>query len=133
MSVAFLVYSCPGRAISVGDTIKSTAEHNHLSDPGAVEGKRAQNDAIRKAVDNPKVKTALLVEEFAARTDDPSFRTRTVTLKGLEKQIQRAKAKALHKPKAPRTFDDLEEIPDEFKVVPAIFACFLRVFCVFFT
>jgi hypothetical protein len=71
-----------------------------------VEGKRAQNDVLRKAAENPKVRTSLLVEEFAARTQDPSFRSRTVTLKSLEKQIQRAKAKALHKPNAPRTFDD---------------------------
>jgi hypothetical protein len=85
-----------------------------MSDPGEVEGKKAQNDVLRRAAENPKLK--LLVEEFAARTEDPSFRTRTVTMKSLEKQIQRVKAKALHKPKAPRTFDDLQDIPDEFKV-----------------
>jgi hypothetical protein len=92
-----------------------------------VEGKKAQNDVLKRAAENPKLKTGLLVEEFAARTDDPSFRTRTITMKALEKQIQRTKAKALHKPKAPRTFDDLEEIPEEFKV-KEIYARFHQVF-----
>jgi hypothetical protein len=81
-----------------------------------VEGKRVQNDVLKKAAENPKLKTGQLVEEFAARTDDPSFRTQTVTMRALEKQIQKAKSKALNKPKAPRTFDDLETIPEEFKV-----------------
>jgi FtsZ-interacting cell division protein YlmF len=87
-----------------------------MADPGTVEGRRAQMDVVKKAEANPKLKTALLVEEFAARTDDPSFRTRTVTTKSLARQLQRVKAKALHKPKAPKSFDDLEDIPDEFKV-----------------
>jgi hypothetical protein len=87
-----------------------------LSDPGTVEGKKAQSTVMQKAADNPKLKTSQLVEEFAGKTLDPSFRTRMVTVRSLEKQIQRTKAKALKKPKAPRTFDDLEEIPDEFKV-----------------
>jgi hypothetical protein len=116
MRSAFFVFSCPGRAITEGGTITSTSSHNHLSDPGTVEGKRVQNDVLKKAAENPKLKTGQLVEEFAARTDDPSFRTRTVNMRALEKQIQKVKAKALHKPKAPRTFDDLETIPEEFKV-----------------
>jgi hypothetical protein len=110
------LYSCPGRAITVGDNITTTFGHNHLADPGSVKGKKAQIAVVQKAKDNPKVKTALLVEEFAARTDDPSFRTRTVTVKSLEKQITRAKAKALNKPKAPTSFDDLAKIPEDFKV-----------------
>jgi hypothetical protein len=110
------VCSCPGRAITKGETILSCSAHNHLSDPGTVEGKKVQIAVLQKAADNPKLKTSQLVEEFAGKTLDPSFRTRTVTVRSLEKQIQRAKAKALRKPNAPRTFDDLEEIPDEFKV-----------------
>jgi hypothetical protein len=87
-----------------------------MSDPGTVEGREAQLAVLKKAAENPKVKTGLLVEEFAARTEDPSFRTRTVTSKSLAKQIQRVKAKALHKPAAPKSFDDLAEIPEEFQV-----------------
>jgi FtsZ-interacting cell division protein YlmF len=112
-----------------------------MADPGTVEGRKAQMDVVKKAEANPKLKTALLVEEFAARTDDPSFRTRTVTTKSLERQLQRAKAKALHKPKAPKSFDDLEDIPDEFKVNSsqflrdfyAIFTRFSRDFYAIFT
>jgi hypothetical protein len=88
-----------------------------LSDPGTVEGKKAQAAVLQKAADNPKLKTSQLVEEFAGKTLDPSFRTRTVTVKSLEKQIQRTKAKALNKPKTPKSFDDLEDIPDEYKVI----------------
>jgi hypothetical protein len=102
--------------VSKGDIIVSTSAHNHMSDPGTVEARKAQVTVVKKAMDNPKLKTSLLVEEFAAKTEDPSFRTRTVTSKALEKQIQRAKAKALHKPAAPKSFDDLAEIPEEFQV-----------------
>jgi hypothetical protein len=102
--------------VTKGDNIVSTVAHNHMSDPGTVEGREAQLAVLKKAADNPKVKTGLLVEEFAARTEDPSFRTRTVTSKSLAKQIQRVKAKALHKPATPKSFDDLAEIPEEFQV-----------------
>jgi hypothetical protein len=117
--------------VTQGDIISRMCVHNHMPDPGTVEGKKAQLDVLKKAQVNPKLKTSLLVEEFAARTDDPSFRTQTVTTKSLEKQIQRVKAKALHKPKAPKSFDDLEDIPDEFKVHSSghIFANFLRETC----
>jgi hypothetical protein len=81
-----------------------------------VEGRQAQIAVLKKAAADPKQKTAQLVEEFAARTEDPSFRTRTVTSKSMAKQIQRVKAKALHKPAAPKSFDDLAEIPEEFQV-----------------
>jgi FtsZ-interacting cell division protein YlmF len=87
-----------------------------MADPGAVAGKKAQCDVVKKAAENPKLQTSALVQEFAAKTDDPSFRTRTVTVKSLERQIQRAKAKATFKPAAPKSFDDLETIPEEFKV-----------------
>jgi hypothetical protein len=110
------VCSCPGKAITEGDKIVRTFAHNHMADPGTVAGKKAQCDVINKASQNPKVTTSLLVEEFAAKTDDPSFRTRTITVKSLQRQIQRAKAKASFKPAAPKSFDDLETIPEEFKV-----------------
>jgi hypothetical protein len=87
-----------------------------MADPGSVEGKLAQISVLKKAAENPKLKTSALVEEFAAKTDDPSFRTRTLTLKSLQRQLQKTKAKALFKPPAPKTFDDLDVIPDEFKV-----------------
>jgi FtsZ-interacting cell division protein YlmF len=87
-----------------------------MADPGAVAGKKAQCNVVKKAAENPKLQTSALVQEFAAKTDDPSFRTRTVTVKSLERQIQRAKAKATFKPAAPKSFDDLETIPEEFKV-----------------
>jgi hypothetical protein len=87
-----------------------------MADPGTVEGRKAQLAVVQKAADNPKIKTSTLVDEFAVKTDDPSFRTRTVTVKSLERQIQRTKAKATFKPAAPKSFDDLAEIPEEFKV-----------------
>jgi hypothetical protein len=87
-----------------------------MADPGAVVAKQAQNAVLQKAFDNPKLKTASLVEEFVAKTDDPSFRTRTVTVKTMQRMVQMRKAKALMKPAAPRSFDDLEFLPDEFTV-----------------
>jgi FtsZ-interacting cell division protein YlmF len=87
-----------------------------MADPGTVAGKKAQCDVVKKAGENPKLKTSTLVEEFSAKTEDPSFRTRTITVKSLMRQIQRAKAKATFKPAVPKSFNDLEEIPEEFKV-----------------
>jgi hypothetical protein len=87
-----------------------------MSDPGAVFAKEAQNAVLEKASNNPKLKTSMLVDEFASKTEDPSFRTRAVTLQTLQRQVQMRKAKALMKPAAPATFDDLEFIPDEFTV-----------------
>jgi hypothetical protein len=100
----------------VGDKITSTCAHNHLSDPGTVASKQIQEDVLKKAAQNPKLKTAALVDEFATRTEDPSFRTRTVTIRSFQRHVQRAKAKALFKPKAPKSFDDLAELPEEYKV-----------------
>jgi hypothetical protein len=115
--VFFLCYSCPGKAVSDGDVIKSTCGHNHMADPGSVEGKMAQESVVKKAAANPKLKTSALVEEFAAKTADPSFRTRTITVKSMHRQVQRAKAKATFRPAAPKSFDDLDVIPEEFTVI----------------
>jgi biotin carboxylase len=90
--------------------------HNHLSDPGAVKAKIVQNRVLQKAADNPKAKTAALVDEFADKCQDPGFRTRGPNVKALKRQIQKRKAKALHLPKAPQSFDDVANIPDEFTV-----------------
>jgi hypothetical protein len=102
--------------VTSGETIHSTYGHNHMADPGAVVAKQAQNAVLQKAFANPKLKTANLVEEFVDKTADPSFRTRTVTVKTLQRMVQMRKAKALMKPAAPRSFDDLEILPDEFTV-----------------
>jgi hypothetical protein len=112
-----VICSCPGKAVTEGDKIVRSYGHNHLADPGTVAGKKAQNDVVKKAAENPKLKTSVLVEEFAAKTEDPSFRTRTVTVKSLKRQIQRTKAKAMFRPAAPKSFDNLEAIPEEYKVV----------------
>jgi hypothetical protein len=113
----YFVCSCPGKAVTCGNTITSTYGHNHLSDPGAVEAKQVQNRVLQKACDNPKLKTAKLVEEFVNKCQDPGFRTRAVNVKALSRQIQKRKAQALHLPKAPQTFDDVAKIPEEFTVI----------------
>jgi hypothetical protein len=102
--------------VTSGNTIHSTKVHNHMSDPGSVFAQTVQNSIPQKAFDNPLLKTSTL--EFVTKTEDPSFRTRAVALKTLQKKIQRrkAKAKAQMKPAAPKTFDDLALIPDEFTV-----------------
>jgi hypothetical protein len=87
-----------------------------LADPGAVEAKAAQNRVLKKASENPKMKTSSLVDEFTDHCQDPGFRTRAVKVKLLQRQIQMRKAQALHSRKAPQTFDDLATIPDEFTV-----------------
>jgi hypothetical protein len=100
----------------VGDKIVDTHGHNHMADPGALEAKKAQLAVVKKAAENPKLKTSTLLEEFEANTEDPSFRTRTVTMASLQRQIQTAKAKAVFKPPTPKSFDDLEAIPEQFQV-----------------
>jgi hypothetical protein len=81
-----------------------------------VEAKAAQNRVLKKATENPKIKTSALVDEFTTDCQDPGFRTRAVKVKLLQRQIQKRKAKALHSVKAPQTFDDLATIPEEFTV-----------------
>jgi hypothetical protein len=87
-----------------------------MSDPGSVEGKKVQNAVLKKAAEHPKMKTAALVDEFATKTDDPSFRTRTLTIRSFQRHVQKVKAKATFRPAAPKTFDDLDVIQEEFKV-----------------
>jgi hypothetical protein len=87
-----------------------------MADPGAVEAKRVQNRVLQKAADNPKMKTATLVDDFRDKTQDPGFRTRAVNVKSLRRQIQKRKAAAQHMPKAPISFDDLAALPKEFTV-----------------
>jgi hypothetical protein len=116
IELSLFLYSCPGRAVTVGGNISQTYGHNHISDPGSVEGKKTLDAVVKKAAENPKIKTSALVEDFAAKTDDPSFRTRTVTVRSLQRRIQKAKAKATLKPAVPKNFDDLAAFPDEFTV-----------------
>jgi hypothetical protein len=82
-----------------------------------VEAKKVQNRVLQKASDNPKMKTATLVEEFVEKCQDPGFRTRGTNVKALSRQIQKRKAQALHLPNAPQTFDDVAVIPEEFTVI----------------
>jgi hypothetical protein len=103
--------------VTEGVTITSTCGHNHLADPGVVEAKAAQLRVLKKAAENPKLKTATLVDEFTEECQDPGFRTRAVKVKLLQRQIQMRKAKALNSAKAPQTFDDLATIPAEFTVI----------------
>jgi hypothetical protein len=102
--------------VTEGDIITSSYGHNHLADPGAVEAKAAQNRVLKKASENPKMKTSSLVDEFTEQCQDPGFRTRAVKVSLLQRQIQKRKAQALHSLKAPQSFDDLATIPDEFTV-----------------
>jgi hypothetical protein len=88
-----------------------------MSDPGSVEGKKIQSAVLKKAAEHPKTKTSTLVDEFASKTDDPSFRTRTLTVRSFQRQVQKVKAKATFRPAAPKTFDDLDVIPEEFTVI----------------
>jgi hypothetical protein len=82
-----------------------------------VEAKQVQNRVLQKASDNPKIKTATLVEEYVDKCQDPGFRTRGTNVKALARQIQLKKAKARHLPNAPQTFDDVAVIPEEFAVI----------------
>jgi hypothetical protein len=90
-----------------------------------VEAKKIQNLVLQKTSDNPKAKTSTLVDEYSDKCQDPGFRTRGTNVKALQRQIQKRKAMALHLPKAPRTYDDVAQIPDDFTVRFHFFCKFL--------
>jgi hypothetical protein len=53
--------------------------------------------------------------DFCKETAAPALRGRSVSLKGVERKIQRYKTRALNHPKKPAKFEDLEALPDQYK------------------
>jgi hypothetical protein len=106
---------CPGRATTVGDMTISTRAHNHLSDPVSIKVKDSVRKIITKAKENPTLKTSHLLNEWAKDTLSPAERSKSMLRKSMRRKIQKSKNKIMNHPPIPRSFDDLAEVPEQYK------------------
>ena len=105
---------CGGKATTEGDTIKNTRSHNHASDPIDV-GVRQKKEKVLKMVEaHPEMKTSQALNVWAQETSAPEDRSKAVTLKSMERTVQRVKAKAQEHPAVPQNYLDLEHLPEKF-------------------
>ena len=105
---------CRARAMTIGDIIKDTSAHNHGADPVQVSVKKAEQKVVALAQANPNLQTSHLVNVYCKETCDPAQRSKSATLKVVERKIQRKKAEAQNRPPQPKSYDDLETIPAPF-------------------
>jgi len=106
---------CPGRATTVGEMTVSTRAHNHLSDPTSIKVKETVQKIIKKAKENPSLKTAHLLNEWAKETLSPAERSQSMLRSSMRRKIQKSKAKEANNPPIPRSFDDLEDLPEQYQ------------------
>ena len=105
---------CPGSAVTVGDCIKSTKRHNHPSDPVEIQSAKAVCKVLEMARENPSLKTSSLINSWSKETMHPAIRSKSTSLKVMERKIQRHKAKVQLHPGIPHSFADLETIPEKY-------------------
>jgi len=105
---------CPGRATTQGDMTISTRSHNHVSDPTSIKVKDTVKKIIAKAKDNPTLKTAHLLNEWAKETLTPAERSKSMLRWSMRRKIQKTKNSVTNQPPIPRSFDDLAEVPDQY-------------------
>jgi len=106
---------CPGKALTIGNTIKWTKPHNHSANPIEIKVKAAKEKVLQKARDNPTLQTAQLMAEWCQETSKPEERSKAGSLKTMERSLQREKAKVREHPPVPKTFDDFANIPEHFR------------------
>ena len=109
--------NCPGKAVTTasGDKILLTKEHNHPADPVKVEVKKKEARIIELTKANPRQTTDLLVWIWIKETIHPSERAKTCKKASFERRIQKVKASFNQRPPSPKTFADLEFIPEKFQ------------------
>jgi len=76
--------------------------------------KKAEQKVMALAQENPNLKTSHLVNTYCKETIDPAQRSKSASLKVVERKIQRKKAEAQNRPPQPKTFYDLAMIPPPF-------------------
>lgn len=108
---------CPSTAITnlSGDKIIRTTEHNHPSDPVQVHVKVQEAKIVDLVKSNPRQTTDSVVGIWIKQTLDPIQRSKTCTKKSFERKIQRIKATNNQHPPVPKSFSDLEIIPEKFQ------------------
>ncbi len=92
----------------------STRCHNHVSDPTSIKVKDIVKKIITKAKDNPTLKTAHLLNEWAKETLSPAERSKSMLRWSMRRKIQKSKNSVSNQPPIPRTFEDLAELPDQY-------------------
>ena len=106
---------CPGKALTIGNTIKWTKPHNHSANPVEVKVRNSKLKVLQKARDNPTLQTAQLIAEWCQETSNPEERSKAGSLKTMERSIQKEKARVREHPPVPQTFEDFSEIPEHFQ------------------
>jgi hypothetical protein len=105
---------CPGRATTQGDKTISTRAHNHISDPTTIKVKDSVKKIITKAKENPTLKTAHLLGEWAKETLSPAERSQAMLRWSMRRKIQRCKNTVQNQPPIPRDFNELAELPEQY-------------------
>lgn len=106
---------CPGRATNCGEMTISTRPHNHLSDLTSIKVKDTKRKIIKKAKENPSLKTSHLLNKWALETLTPAEKSKAMLRWSMRRKIQKSKNKVSNHPPLPRHFDDLNELPDQYK------------------
>jgi len=105
---------CPGRATTQGEMTVSTRAHNHMSDPTTIKVKDSVKKIITKAKENPTLKTAHLLNDWAKETLSPAERSQAMLRWSMRRKIQRSKNAIQNQPPIPRHFEDLADIPAQY-------------------
>ncbi len=105
---------CPGRAKTDGEFTVSTRPHNHLSDPTMVKVRQAEMKIVAMAKEQPTLTTSHLLKEWAKATLSPAERSKAMLRHSMHRKDQRAKNKITARPPLPQSFDNLDEILQQF-------------------
>lgn len=105
---------CPGTAGTLGEIIKFTHRHNHPSDPIDVGVRKKKEKVLKMAAANPEMKTSQVLNVWAQETNAPEDRSKAVSLKSMERTVQKVKARTLDHPAVPRDYSDLDQVPEKF-------------------
>ena len=85
---------CPGKAVTEGSFIKYTRAHNHPSDPIDVGIRQKKEKVLKMVQTHPEMKTSQALNAWAQETSAPEDRSKAVSLKSMERTVQRVKAQA---------------------------------------
>ena len=105
---------CPGKAVTEGGFIKYTRAHNHPSDPIDVGIRQKKEKVLKMVQTHPEMKTSQALNAWAQETSAPEDRSKAVSLKSMERTVQRVKAQAQDHPAVPQDYTNLELLPEKF-------------------
>ncbi len=90
--------------------------HSHDPDPVKLKVKQVQQEIMETAASHPKLSTSHLVAQWQKKTMDPAERTYLPSKRTMERMLKRKKQETKGHPKCPKSFDDLAQIPEKFRM-----------------